>query len=69
MVYKMVEPKFSIIDKATVDTKTWYRVSAHSSSSKWIRQQNHFMWYEHYEKGLFDVSEELVLIMKLTWGA
>ncbi len=62
--------EFQITDHATVDDQKWVTVIAHKESAAWIRTQPRELWAYTFDKSIinvFDVSDELLLLMKLKW--
>jgi len=68
---------YDIVDMAVVDdTKTWYTVKFNKQASAWMKNQpgQDVEWYEHIDQrgyiggGVYDITEELLLMVKLTWG-
>lgn len=51
-----------------VDGKPWYVINCNQSAAQWLRQQDKTQWYEHQGTlHVFDVSEELYLMIRLKW--
>ena len=66
----MTVKEFHINDTAIVDGKPWYTIVAARESAAWVRQQDTDQWYHTHSTSiinLFDISEELLLLMKLKW--
>lgn len=61
--------EFHISDTALVDGEPWYTIIAARESAAWVRQQDRNQWYNHSTAtiNLFDISEDLLIIMKLKW--
>lgn len=70
------QPKCKIISSAEVDGKTWYTVACRKEVSMWIRENGveNDSWYEHIDsqwtvfKNMFDISEELYMMVVLRFG-
>ena len=68
--------KCEIIAKAKVDNKQWYTVKCSRDVAKWVRQQpdEHIQWYQHIDQKwmidhtMFDIDEDLYLMLRLKWG-
>lgn len=74
---EMLKPiECNIISKALVDNKQWYTVKCSKDISNWIREQSgeNSQWYEHIDhnwnidRTMFDIDEDLYLMLKLRWG-
>ena len=69
----LLEPsrkEFRVEVRAVVDGQNWVTVITHTESTKWIRAQPREFWFETFDNNVinvFDISEELLLIMKLKW--
>lgn len=67
---------YKIVDRYPCDDGMWYTVKLSKPASAWMREQpdENKEWYEHIDSrgyiggGLFDITEELLLMVKLTWG-
>ena len=65
-----------IIDKAIVDNKQFYTVKCSKDIADWLRHQpgQNKQWYEHIDynwqvdRTMFDLEEDLYLMLKLRWG-
>jgi hypothetical protein len=70
------QPKCKIITSAEVDGKTWYTIACRKEVSMWIRENSveNESWYEHIDsnwtvyRNMFDVSEELYMMIVLKFG-
>lgn len=70
------EPLHKIIDSAKVDGKTWHTIACRKEVSMWIRENSieNDSWYEHIDdkwtlhRNMFDVSEELYMMVVLKFG-
>jgi hypothetical protein len=67
-------PKHQIIDSAEVDGTQWHTVRCKPEVSTWIRTHSD-SWHEHIDarwnihRNIFDISEELYMMMVLRWGS
>jgi hypothetical protein len=62
--------EFHITDTAIVDGKPWYSIIAGRESSAWLRTQPPTECACTFGKSvinLFDVTEDLLVVMKLKW--
>ncbi len=77
--YKMFEEakaiKHMMMFTSMVDGKPWYTVRCNQEVASWIRTQaENESWYEHINENWmlhrseFDISEELYMLMVLTFG-
>jgi hypothetical protein len=65
-----------IIDKSIVDNKQFYTVKCSKDIADWLRNQpgENEQWYQHIDhnwimdRTMFDIDEDLYLILKLRWG-
>ena len=70
------QPKCKIISSAEVDGKAWHTISCRKEVSMWIRENSteNDSWYEHIDdkwtvhRNMFDVSEELYMMVVLKFG-
>lgn len=56
---------------AMVDGEKWYTIIAGRESSAWLREQERALWYEthgRFNVNLFDVHNELFVIIRLKWA-
>lgn len=54
-----------------VDGEKWYTIFAGRESSAWLRNQDCRLWYEthgRFNVNMFDIHNELLIIMKLKWA-
>jgi predicted ATP-dependent serine protease len=67
------EPKHEIIVSAEVDGEPWHTIKCKPEISKWIRTHTD-SWYEHIDarwylhRNMFDISEELYMLLVLKFG-
>jgi hypothetical protein len=61
---------FHITDSALVDGKQWYRIIAANVVTDWLRQQDGQYYHKHGNATInfFDISEDLLIVMKLKWA-
>jgi hypothetical protein len=61
--------EFHVTNTALVDGQLWYTIIAGKEASAWLRQQDNIYWHQHSKitLNLIDVSEDLLIIMKLKW--
>jgi hypothetical protein len=68
-------PHYIVYTQATVDNVVWYTVKCSRDASAWVREQDTEGWHEHIdqrwysEASTFDINQELLVILKLRWGA
>jgi ABC-type phosphate transport system ATPase subunit len=70
------QPKYKIISSSEVDGKTWYTIACRKDVSMWIRENSieNDSWYEHIDtkwtlhRNMFDISEELYMMVVLRFG-
>lgn len=74
MQYLQAEP-YKIVSTATVDNVLWHTVKCNKPACEWIRsQESKDQWYEHIDTNwyvhgsMFDVSEELYMMLVLKFG-
>ena len=68
----MTVKEFHITGTAIVDGKPWYAIIAARDSAAWVRQQDSDQWYLVHSSiiiNMFDISEDLLVMMKLKWPA
>ena len=67
------EPKHEILVSAEVDGEPWHTIKCKPEISKWIRMQDN-SWHEHIDarwylhRNMFDISEELYMLLVLKFG-
>jgi len=67
------QPKHQIIDSAEVDGTQWHTVRCRPEVSTWIRTHTD-SWHEHIDarwnmhRNMFDISEELYMLLVLKFG-
>ena len=67
------EPKHEILISAEVDGEPWHTIKCKPEISKWIRTQDS-SWHEHIDanwylhRNMFDISEELYMLLVLKFG-
>lgn len=61
--------EFHVTDTALVDGQPWYTIIAGRKASAWLRQQDKIYWHQRSKitLNLIDISEDLLVIMKLKW--
>ena len=70
---------YLVEETAIVDGKTWYSMLVTSEVTVWLKQQDPSLWYLHKSiamgsdpeftiSNMFDVHEELMLIIKLKFN-
>ena len=54
---------------APVDGNMWHTITVNKDAARWIRTQTKEHWYEHPSNtiAMFDVSDKLLLLLKITW--
>ena len=68
MFYDMLsDAEFEIAAMAEVDNDKWYTVVANRQSAKWIQEQEPGLWASTDVTNMYDVHNELMLVMKLKW--
>lgn len=73
---EQLAPPHEILAKAPVDGTMWYTIACRKDVSMWVRENGveNIDWYEHIDsrwyvhKNMFDICEELYMILKLRWG-
>lgn len=71
-----LDPNFEVLTTGTVDATTWYTISCKKDVSIWIREngKENEDWFDHiddkwmYHRNRFDVSREMLAMIKLRWG-
>lgn len=59
----------AIIDEGTTDEGVWYTIHTRDQSIwKWLLTQNSINYYNHPSAMMFDIHEELYLILCLKFG-
>lgn len=71
--YASIDTKYRylVLDAASVDGLPWYQIYADREVREWIIQQACQFWHYTYSKGavdLFDINEELMLLITLKWN-
>jgi hypothetical protein len=74
MTNTLAAPNFIVYTQAVVDGENWYTVRCSSEVVKWVLEQDDKQWYHlvdqtwHTIPGVFDLHEEVLLMLKLRWG-
>jgi len=66
---------WKLLAEATVDTTTLYTITCRKHISIWMRENGIEKedWYEHINPprnifNVFDITAEMMMLLKLTWG-
>jgi hypothetical protein len=70
------DPIWMQLDKVDIDNRTWYNVHVNDSIASWIESQDQEQWIFtgphrttfHIPGKDFTVNQELLALLKLTWG-
>ena len=75
---EMLDPNFEVLTTAEVDGAPWYTIACRKEVSIWIRENGaeDSEWYSHIDSkwmmhhyNTFDVSRDMLAMIKLRWGA
>ncbi len=72
----MLDPNFEVLTTAEVDGAPWYTIACRKEVSIWIRENGaeDSEWYSHIDSkwmihyNVFDVSRDMLAMIKLRWG-
>ena len=65
---------FEKMDSALVDGDLWYKVQVIPKVTRWVKEQNKDLWYDHKTPNnykvldTFDVHEKLYTMMAVRWS-
>jgi len=74
---EMLDPNFEVLTTAEVDGAPWYTIACRKEVSIWIRENGveDSEWYSHVDSkwmmhhyNTFDVSRDMLAMIKLRWG-
>jgi hypothetical protein len=65
------DANYTVIDSAEVDGTIWYSVKCSIEVGNWVRTQPSEHWVKYVESIYdyqIDMDQELLVLLKLTWG-